>query len=211
MYNRFQHISQLPDAIKGFCKKKKPSMCLKYQWPLQNLCICYKIGFGVIQVQEMRRMIWSWSMTAENRGWAGDGVCLLWGFGLELGGVGLCGVEGGCGVLYKWWLHTVWPISLRAVKSIRSISVSPWSERGEFEASKGHDSLMPRVKMLCWNWWCWHWCWFWCRWWCRRWWWWGQWWCISILRAWTWMALFDIGDIRDDDDIGVDDGDDLER
>ena len=36
-------------------------------------------------------------MTAENRGWPGAGVCLLWGFGLELGGVGLCGVEGGWG------------------------------------------------------------------------------------------------------------------
>ena len=72
--------------------------------------------------------------------------------------------------------------------------------------SKGHDILMPRVKMWCWNCW-WHRCWCWGR----RWWWWGQWWCISILRAWTWMALFDIGDIRGDDDIGVDDGDDLER
>ena len=85
----------------------------------------------------MRRVIWSWSMTAENRGWAGTGVCLLWGFGLELGGVGLCGVEGGWGVLYKWWLHTVWPISLRAVKSIRSISVSPWSERGAGGQQRG--------------------------------------------------------------------------
>ena len=65
---------------------------------------------------------------------------------------------------------------------------------------------MPRVKMWCWNCW-WHRCWCWGR----RWWWWGQWWYISILRAWTWMALFDIGDIRGDDDIGVDDGDDLER
>ena len=128
-------------------------MCLKYQWPLQKLCICYKIGFGVIQVQEMRRMIWSWSMTAENRGWPGAGVCLLWGFGLELGGVGLCGVEGGWGCFtndgstqcgqYRWEL---WKASDQYQyhhdqREELEASNKEKDEKYVHHYSKGHDSL----------------------------------------------------------------------
>ena len=116
-------------------------MCPKYQWPLQNLCICYKIGFGVIRVEEMRRMIWSWSMTAENRGWPGAGVCLRLGFGLELGGVGLCGVVGVGGCFtndgstqcgqYRWELWKA-------------------SDQYQYHHDQREESLRPARAMLVW-------------------------------------------------------------